>query len=111
MPSVRVASHVLVWPNAPNMTDLNSICPANGDVTPYQQHTTVSKIYMSAFILAIACMQCLEPSMADYLSAHREAGSENEPYFVQTLQTLPLDGLSGTVDGSSCMSNSAFTSS
>ena len=39
--------------------------------------------------------------MADYLSAYREAGSENEPYFVQTLQTLPLDGLSGTVDGSS----------
>jgi len=56
VPSVRVASHVLVWPNAPNMTDLNSICPANGDVTPYQQHTTVSKIDMSAFILAIACM-------------------------------------------------------
>ena len=42
---------------------------------------------------------------------HIEASSETEPYFVQTLQSLPLYGLSGTVDGSSCMSDNAFTSS
>ena len=80
------------------MTDLNSICPANGDVTPYQQHTTVSNVDMSAVHASSV--------LTIYLPIKR-----TESYFVQTLQTLPLYGLSGTVDSSSCTSNSAFTSS